>query len=490
VVNHGYANFAARRWMAAFPAMMANVGCVPSCALQTSDDGAPAARGVKFRPWRVADFLRGGFYRAEMVPPPPPHSTRLRLRITAAAESAVRGGHPWVYAESIRELNREGRLGELAVIYDRRNRFLAIGLFDPVSPLRVRVLHTGNPLELDDSWWLQHLRAGCSRRRGLFDDRTNGYRWINGESDGWPGLVLDRYAGTVVMKLYTGAWLPWLEQMNALVQQELRPERLVLRLSRNLQSLAREQFHRTDGEIILGPPCNGSIVFLESGIHFLADVLRGQKTGFFLDQRENRRTVESLAPGRDVLNAFSYSGGFSLYAARGGANSVTDLDISAHALDSARANFQRNLAEPVIAACRHATIQADAFAWLDTNGRRQFDLVILDPPSLAKRESERAGAIRAYGNLANRGIEALRLGGILVAASCSAHVSSNEFFEVIRRVALASGRDFHEIQTTGHPADHPATMPEANYLKCIFIRFEPSPASIRPLKHQVRSGPA
>src|SRR5205823_3146313 len=161
-------------------------------------------------------------------------------------------------------------------------------------------------------------------RRGLFDAQTTGYRWIHGESDGWPGLVLDRYDSTLVLKLYTAAWLPRLEPIVALVTHRLRPERLVLRLSRNLQPIARSAFGKTDGEILWGAALQDAVIFLETGLRFGADVLRGQKTGFFLDQRENRRCAETLASGREVLNAFSFSGGFSVYAARGGAGAVTD----------------------------------------------------------------------------------------------------------------------------------------------------------------------
>ena len=150
-------------------------------------------------------------------------------------------------------------------------------------------------------------------------------------------------------------------------------------------------------------------------MRFEADVLHGQKTGFFLDQRENRRHVEPLARGRKVLNAFSFSGGFSVYATRGGARSVTDLDLSVHALDSAKRNIALNTANAAAASCRHELVQAEAFAWLNEQPGRKFDLVILDPPSLAKRETERSGAIRAYGRLAASGIEQLTPGGILVA---------------------------------------------------------------------------
>jgi 23S rRNA (cytosine1962-C5)-methyltransferase len=395
---------------------------------------------------------------------------RLRLRVAAAAESVLRSGHPWLFADSIREQNRAGQAGELAVIYDRKDRFLAAGLFDPESPIRVRLLHVGKPLTIDHNWWSERIARALEARRGLFDDQTTGLRWINGESDGWPGLVLDRYDRTLVLKLYTAAWLPRLEETTGLITGRLRPERIVLRLSRNIQERARQQFGKADGAILHGPPLDGPVTFLETGLRFEADVLRGQKTGFFLDQRENRRQVESLAGGRDVLNAFSFSGGFSLYAARGGARAVTDLDLSAHALASAKRNFALNATIASVAACSHELVRADAFVWLKPQPGRRFDLIILDPPSLAKREIERPGAIRAYGALASSGMGHLAPGGILVACSCSAHVSAEEFFTVVRRSAVESGRAFKELRTTRHAPDHPATFKEADYLKAIYLR--------------------
>ena len=402
-------------------------------------------------------------------------ATRLRLRITAAAESAVRSGHPWVFSDSVLESNRAGQTGELAVIYDRKDRFLAVGLFDPDSPIRVRILHAGKPQTIDHAWWQARLEQAIARRRDWFDAQTTGYRLIHGESDGWPGLVLDRYDTTLVLKLYTAAWLPRLDETLSLLKENVPCERVVLRLSRNIQAVAeRRAPPRRDGEIIfskqaetvLGAP----VVFLESGLRFEADVLRGQKTGFFLDQRENRREVETLVRRRRVLNAFSFSGGFSVYAARGGATAVTDLDISAHALAAAKRNFALNKNFPGVVACHHDTAQGDAFDWLAAS-KAKFDLVVLDPPSLAKRATEREGALRAYERLATLGIARLASGGILVAGSCSAHVPAEEFFEVIRRAAAKSGRKFAELKTARHPPDHRATFKEGEYLKVIYLRF-------------------
>jgi 23S rRNA (cytosine1962-C5)-methyltransferase len=422
--------------------------------------------------------------------PPKEALPRLKVTITAAAESAIRSGHPWVYSDSIRSQNRAGTTGDLTIIYDRQDKFLAVGLYDPDSPLRIRILHTGKPTTLDDAWGLEQLRLAFAKRDGIADARTNGLRLINGESDGWPGIVLDRYDATLVLKIYTAAWLPRLEKvLQWILAQPLQPGappaapaasarqpgRVVLRLSRNIQEAAA-RWNRHDGQIIHGPPLDGVVTFLETGIHFESDVLRGQKTGFFLDQRENRRRVESVAAGADVLNAFSFSGGFSLYAARGGAKSVTDLDISAHALAAAERNFSLNSEDPAVARCRHISQQADAFDWLERSQASRFGLAIIDPPSLAKREAGRDAAIQAYARLAANGIRLLRPRGTLVAASCSAHVSAAEFFSVVRCAARNSRRAFQELATTGHAPDHAASFPEAQYLKCIYLRFETAPS--------------
>jgi 23S rRNA (cytosine1962-C5)-methyltransferase len=403
-------------------------------------------------------------------------ANRLRLRITAAAESIVRAGHPWLFADSIHEANRTGQLGELAVIYDRNNKFLAVGLFDPESPIRVRVLHAGKPVTIDAAWWQARLEQALAIRRNLFDATSTGYRLIHGESDGWPGLVLDRYDTTLVLKIYTAAWLPRLDELLALFREKIPCDRIVLRLSRNIQAVAeRRSPTRHDGEIVFskhaGTVPGAPIIFLENGLRFEADVVRGQKTGFFLDQRENRREVETLTHGRRMLNAFSFSGGFSVYAARGGATSVTDLDISAHALESAKRNVALNQNFPSVAACQHETVQADAFIWLEKSAVK-FDLIVLDPPSLAKRATEREGAIRAYERLNSLGIKRLSGDGLLVAGSCSAHVPAAEFFDTVRRAAARSGRRHFELKTTQHPPDHPAGFKEAAYLKVIYFRFD------------------
>jgi 23S rRNA (cytosine1962-C5)-methyltransferase len=204
---------------------------------------------------------------------------------------------------------------------------------------------------------------------------------------------------------------------------------------------------------------------------FEADLLKGQKTGFFLDQRENRARVEALSRGQQVLNCFAYSGGFSLYAARGGAELVESVDISELALAEARRNFSHNSSNAAVARCRHLTTRADVFEYLKT-ARKTFGIVILDPPSLAVRESDKAGAIQAYRKLIQSGIGQCGKNGVLVTASCSAHVSREEFFDLARETMRSSKRKFSEIEATTHPPDHPASFKEAEYLKAVFFRLQ------------------
>lgn len=401
----------------------------------------------------------------------PASQPRLRLRITQTAESLIRSGHPWLFSDSVREQNREGAAGELAVIYDKKNEFLAIGLYDPDSPIRLRVLHKGKPLTLDAVWWKSRVAETFARRDGLFDEKTTGYRLVNGESDGWPGLVVDRYDTTLVLKIYSAAWFAHFPSFVQTMLEASRAERLVLRLSRNIFDTADRDHGFRDGEVLEGPGLEGPVIFLESGIRFEADVLRGQKTGFFLDQRENRRIVESLSKGRRVLNAFSFSGGFSLYAARGGAVSVASLDQSRNALEGVERHFELNRSDAAISKCRSEVIQTDAFAWFQETPRESYDLVILDPPSLAKREADRPEALRVYGRLASSAIRRLQPGGVLVSASCSAHVSAAEFFETVREAARVEGKKLVEWKTTAHAPDHPAKFKEGEYLKCIYLKF-------------------
>jgi len=402
---------------------------------------------------------------------PPPAGRRLALRITPDAQRALRQGHPWLFDRAITGLSGEGRPGDLAVIFDDRRRFLAIGLYDPASPIRVRVLAHGAPATIDRPWLRDRLAQAAAQRATLPDGGTTGYRLAHGENDGLPGLVVDRYDTTLVVKLYSLAWMPWLPDLcAALVEVQPEATSIVLRLSRELLRHPEFLFGLQNGAALAGAPPVAPVPFTENGLCFEADVLRGQKTGFFCDQRDNRARVGGLATGRRTLNVFAYTGGFSLYAARGGAHAVLSLDASTPALAAAERNFARNRALPAVAACRHAVLAADAFdALAELRGRgERFDLVIVDPPALAKREDEVERAVLSYARLTGLALGVLAPGGALVMASCSSRVSAERFFATVNRAAQQAGRPLVEIGRTGHALDHPVRFPEGAYLKCLF----------------------
>lgn len=409
---------------------------------------------------------------------PAPGPRRLALHVTPAAERHLRDGHPWLFAGSIRQQSHDGRAGDLAVVFDRKDRFLAVGLYDPEAPIRVRVLQHTTPAPINRAWFRARLTDALQRRAPLHADATTtGYRLVHGENDGLPALVVDRYGGTAVLKLYTAAWIPHLRDvlpalMNAAAAHGVDLARLVLRLSRHTAARPEELHGLRGGMVLHGPPLAGPAPFLENGLRFTADVVAGQKTGFFLDQRENRARVERLAMGKTVLNVFAYTGGFSLYAARGGAPQVVSLDLSEPALAAAETHFALNRALPAVAACDHETVAGDAFgvlaAWGD--GRRRFDLVILDPPAFAKRQDEVARALGAYGRLVQLGLGVLRPGGLLVACSCSSRVAAADFFAAVHEAARGVERPLHELGRSGHPLDHPIGFAEGAYLKCLFAR--------------------
>jgi len=401
---------------------------------------------------------------------PPPGRARLAIRLEPRAQRAVRRGHPWVFDHGIRHQRGEGRAGDLAVVFDKDNRFLAIGLYDPTSPIRVRVLHQGAPETIDREWFAGRIQAAHEKRKPLLARNTTGYRVVHGENDGLPGLVVDRYGDGLSVKLYTVAWIPHLSDVLAPLLLMLSPERVVLRLSRNVQVEQAELHGLSDGLPLHGNDIDAPALFHENGLLFEADMIRGQKTGFFLDQRDNRAHVEQLAAGRRALNVFAYTGGFSVYAARGGASEVTSLDISRPALAAAERNFAHNLHLESVAAARHHRLPGNAFDLLeDLRGRGdRYDLVILDPPSFAKAREEVDRAIRSYQKLTRLGLGVLSPGGALVAASCSSRIGMDRFVDAVGTAAKDAGRPLQIAEVTGHALDHPISFPEAAYLKCLF----------------------
>jgi 23S rRNA (cytosine1962-C5)-methyltransferase len=404
---------------------------------------------------------------------PEPTARRIAIHVTPAAERAIRQGHPWVFDQAIRRQSCEGRPGDLAVIFDRQRRFLAVGLYDPCSSIRVRILQRGEPAVIGQDWFQARLMEAAQLRTPLQEEgHTTGCRLVHGENDGLPGLVVDRYDQMLVLKLYTPAWLVHLREVLSALADVVPAERLVLRLGRTVQVRSEHLHGLSDGLVLFGPELDGPVVFREHGLRFEADPVHGQKTGFFLDQRENRARVEKLARGKTVLNVFSYTGGFSVYAARGGARAVVSIDVSRPALAAVARNFALNCDHPDVAAvaATHEALAEDAFealARLGSDGRR-FDLVIVDPPAFAKKQAEVERALSAYERLTHLGLGVLQPGGTLVMASCSSRVGADEFFTTVHRAAERAGRPLREIERTGHPLDHPIGFKEGAYLKCFF----------------------
>ncbi len=396
---------------------------------------------------------------------------RIAVHVTAAGERALRSGHPWLFAESIRKQSHNGQPGDLAVIFDKRRNFLAIGLYDPESPIRVRILQHRQPATIDVDWFARRLQTAVQHREPLNTSPTNAYRLVHGENDSLPGLIVDRYADSLVLKLYTAAWLPHLADVVTGLQSAQSHERIVLRLSRNAAA-AFAHYDLHDGQVLFGPEVTGPVNFVENGLRFAADVVAGHKTGFFFDQRDNRALVRDLAQGRRVLDIFAYTGGFSVYAAAGGAQSVTSLDVSAPAIAATAANFELNRDQPALASCQHHTIVDDAFAGMEhlSISGTTFDLLIVDPPSFAKSAAEVDRALAAYRRLVRLALPLLEPGGTLMIASCSSRVTDNEFFSTVLQAALATGRPLIEIERTGHALDHPIGFLEGAYLKCLFAR--------------------
>ncbi len=409
---------------------------------------------------------------------PSPSDRRIAVRVTRDALRQVRGGHPWVFDGSITSTSHAGSAGDLAVVFDDKRRFAAIGLYDPSSPIRVRVLHSGGPRSIDDSFWSERLGVALQRRQRLIDDpATTAYRCIHGENDRLPGLVVDRYEDTAVVKLYTAAWIPHLRDVLAALVPMTGVRRVVLRTSRAVA--AGETHGLLDGTALLGELPTAPVPFLEHDLRFEADVVRGQKTGHFLDQRENRAIVGELSPGKRVLDVFCCTGGFSVHAAAGGASEVHSVDLSQPALDTTLRNMEANRTRSEVADARHRVTCGDAFEVLDDLARRgdRYDVVVIDPPSFASRADQVDRAMRAYAHLTRLGLSIVQPGGLLVQSSCSSRVDEHAFHRTIRESAQAQGVALAEWRRTTHADDHPIGFPEGAYLKTLFATVDAFPGA-------------
>ncbi|KAA3634793.1 MAG: class I SAM-dependent rRNA methyltransferase [Bacteroidetes bacterium] len=369
----------------------------------------------------------------------------------------------------MRKQNLQGNAGELASIYDqKKNKFLALGLYDPDSPIRIKLLQFQNPAKIDEVWFQSKIEAAYKIRQPLLETKTDSFRFIHGENDGLPGLIVDLYAGVLVVKLYSRIWLPYLKMVVPILMKQSKAQTLVLRLSRSLQRISAQLHGLHDGQVLSGELPEESVIFREYGLRFSANVIKGHKTGFFLDHRDNRRKIGTLSKGKSVLDIFAYAGGFSVHALGGGAREVVSLDISPHALEMAKQNVALNFKK-----ANHTIMAIDAFEGMEQlqKQRKTFDIVIVDPPSFAKRDSERQKAMNTYARLCHLAIGLVAKNGILLMASCSSRIKADEYFELVEKEVSNSGRKYQELEKTLHDIDHPIGFPEGAYLKSVYYRL-------------------
>lgn len=391
-----------------------------------------------------------------------------KVYLKPGKEESLKRFHPWVFSGAIARIEGEPEEGEIVDVFTSKKEFIACGHYQ-VGSIAVRVL-SFTQQEIDRDFWRQKLQVAKDLRVALGligNPENNTYRLVHGEGDNLPGLIIDVYDHTAVVQAHSAGMHVFRmeiaealsEVMGDIVQNIYYKSETTLPFKADL--LARE-----NGFIKGGSPEN---VAMENGLKFHVDWLKGQKTGFFVDQRENRHLLERYSKGRNVLNMFCYTGGFSFYAMRGGANLVHSVDSSAKAIDLTNENVQLNFpGDP-----RHQAFAEDAFKYLDRMGD-QYDLIILDPPAFAKHRDAVRNALRGYTKLNAKAFEKIRPGSILFTFSCSQVVNKDNFRNAVFTAAAQSGRSVRILHQLTQPGDHPVNIyhPEGEYLKGLVLYVE------------------
>ena len=394
----------------------------------------------------------------------PNHSIqRLAVKLKPKSEIFLRQGHPWIFESSILKINKQGHAGDLAIIFDqKKNKYLGLGLYDPDSPIRIKMLAHSSKENINGEFFINKISEAYEIRKPLLETGTSAYRLIFGENDYLPGLIVDVYAHVAVVKLYSAIWFPFLHFILDAIILQLKISTVVLRLSRLLQKPNVERFGLEDGQILIGKLDDPEIEFSEYGVRFLANVIKGHKTGYFLDHRHNRNKVGQMSSGKSVLDVFSYAGGFSTHAIVGGAEEVLSIDISKHALALAKANVALNKKN-----APHEIFVTDAFLGMQKliDEGKSFDIVVVDPPSFAKMSADIPAAKKSYIRLAQLAILLVNHGGMCVMASCSSRIARDEFYDLVEKGFDAEQRAYRLIEKTYHDIDHPISFAEGSYLK-------------------------
>lgn len=390
--------------------------------------------------------------------------TERRVTLKPGKDKPIRNRHHWIYSGAIATLP-EFTNGECLETFSAGGEKLGWAYFNNKTMISGRMISFSDQLPADVI--CEQLESAIEMRRAFFDDnRTNAYRLVNAEGDLLPGLVIDRYGDVLVVQISTLGMQKFRSLIVYWLIKTLFPRSIYEKSL--LPSRKEEGLHDEQGTLFGDIP-TGAIEIRENGLRFLVSILHGQKTGFFLDHREMRQHVRSLAPGKRVLNCFAYTGGFSIYAAAGGAQSVDSVDISAAAMQMAERNMELN----GLSSTYHHFYSADVFEFLREKSL-DYDLVILDPPAFAKRQKDVVAACRGYKDINRLAMEKMPKGSILLTSSCSYHVDDELFQTVVFQAAVEAKRHVKIIGRHQMGADHPVNIchPESDYLKSLLLYIE------------------
>jgi 23S rRNA (cytosine1962-C5)-methyltransferase len=387
----------------------------------------------------------------------------LKVILKKGRERALLRGHPWVFSGAVERIDGEASPGDEGEVYSREGEFLGLGHFNPRSQIILRILMRERGT-LSDAFFDNRITAAAALRESWLKGKTDAYRLVNAEGDFLPGLVIDRYGRRYVVQFLTAGMDRWKDLVTQLLIRKFSPESIYERS--DAPSRAEEGLSETRG-LLSGEEVPEDVEIEECGCRFKVNVKGGQKTGFYLDQRENRSALRRLSEGKRVLDVFTYTGGFSIHAGRGGARELTLIDASEEALSAAEANLRLNRLEGT----PHRLIRGDAFEVM-RGLAGEYDIIILDPPPFAKKKGHLAGAARGYKDLNLLAFRLLKKGGLLFTFSCSHHVNLDLFQKIVFSAAVDAGKGVQVLGRRGQPVDHPFSLfhPEGEYLKGMICR--------------------
>ncbi len=393
--------------------------------------------------------------------------SRSKIVLKSGKDQSLRRYHPWVFSGAIKKTYGPLTEGDLVDVEDNKGEFLGVGHYQPGS-IAVRIV-SFEPVEPDETFWRNRLEQAWSLRHtsgpaGAPD--TNVYRLVYGEGDLLPGLIIDYYNGMAVMQFHSVGMYRLRETLAAILK-DLYGDKLTGIYDKSENTLPFKADIKQKNSWLYGKAKEGEVT--EYGNRFLVNWVEGQKTGFFIDQRENRRLISTLSKGKKVLNLFGYTGGFSVYALRGGAEQVHTVDSSGHAIQLSRTNVELNFGKDA----PHKGIVADAFDYLET-AETKYDLIILDPPAFAKHNKVLHNALQGYKRLNEKAFRRIQSGGILATFSCSQVVSREKFRQSVFVAAANAGRHVQILYQLTQPPDHPVSLfhPEGEYLKGLVLKVE------------------